>query len=60
MLFLEHIPFFSIPNSSYNMTKSNLIHIDHFNIDAEKEPITILHVPTPLLDMILTRLPLIA
>jgi len=30
VVFLEHIPFFSIPSTTYSLTKSDLIHIDPF------------------------------
>ena len=31
VLFLEHKPFFSIPDTIHNLTKSDLIHIDPFS-----------------------------
>ena len=31
VVFLKHIPFFSIPASTHNLTKSELIHIDPFS-----------------------------
>ena len=37
VVFLEHIPFFSIPASSHNMTKSDLLCIDPFNTDTEED-----------------------
>ena len=33
--FLEHIPFYSIPPTSHNVTKSDLLHIDPFDVDIE-------------------------
>ena len=35
VVFLEHIPFFSIPDSPHNMTKSDLIRIDPFSEDQD-------------------------
>ena len=41
VLILEHILFFSISFSSYNLTKSDLIHIDPFFDDQDSlSPIT--------------------
>ena len=33
IVFLEHIPFFSIPYATHDLTRSNLIHIDPFYED---------------------------
>jgi transposase InsO family protein len=33
-VFLEHIPFFSIPSVTHSLTKSDLIHIDPFSEDS--------------------------
>jgi hypothetical protein len=33
-VFLEHIPFFSIPSITHSLTRSNLIHINHFYEDS--------------------------
>lgn len=38
VVFLEHIPFFSIPASSHHMTHSDLIRIDPFHLDEEEDP----------------------
>ena len=35
VMFLEHIPFFSIPTSTHDMTKSDLIRIDPFSDDTD-------------------------
>ena len=42
VVFLEHIPFFSIPDSTHNLTKSDLIRIDPFSEDQD-----IVFTPTP-------------
>jgi len=42
VVFLEHIPFFSIPSSTHSLTKTDLIHIDHFSEDSGND--TSLHV----------------
>jgi hypothetical protein len=34
VVFLEHIPFFSIPSTTHSLTKPNLIHIDPFSKDS--------------------------
>jgi len=34
VVFLEHIPFFSIPSTTHSLTKSDLIHIDPFSEDS--------------------------
>jgi len=34
VVFLEHIPFFSIPSTTHNLTKSDIIHIDPFSEDS--------------------------
>jgi len=34
VVFLEHIPFFSIPSTTHSLTKSDLIHIDPFSKDS--------------------------
>jgi hypothetical protein len=34
VVFLEHIPFFSIPSATHSLTKSDLIHIDPFFEDS--------------------------
>jgi hypothetical protein len=34
VVFLEHIPFFSIPSTTHSLTKSDLIHIDPFFEDS--------------------------
>ena len=36
VVFLEHIPFFSVPASSHNMTQNDLIRIDPFDIDTDE------------------------
>jgi hypothetical protein len=33
VIFLEYIPFFSIPSTTHSLTKTNLIHIDPFSED---------------------------
>lgn len=38
VLFLEHIPFFSIPATTHNLTKSDLIHIDPFSVHTDSFP----------------------
>ena len=35
VVFLEHIPFFSIPFTTHDLTRSNLICIDHFSEDSD-------------------------
>ncbi|TXG68486.1 hypothetical protein EZV62_003421 [Acer yangbiense] len=41
VMFLEHVPFFSISTSTHDMTKSDLIRIDHFsdNTDNLSSPV---------------------
>ena len=34
VVFLEYIPFFSIPSTTHNLTKSDIIHIDPFYEDS--------------------------
>jgi hypothetical protein len=34
VVFLEHIPFFSISSTTHSLTKSDLIHIDPFSEDS--------------------------
>jgi len=34
VVFLEHIPFFSIPSTTHNLIKSDLIRIDPFSKDS--------------------------
>lgn len=48
--FLQHLHFFSIPDSSHNVTKSNIIHIDPFFGDTEVVPPIVSHSPTLILD----------
>jgi hypothetical protein len=35
MLFLEHIPFFSIPSTTHSLTRPNIIHINPFSEDSD-------------------------
>lgn len=35
VVFLEHIPFFSIPSTTHSLTKSDLIRIDPFSTDSD-------------------------
>jgi histone deacetylase 1/2 len=35
VVFLEHIPFFSIPSNTHSLTRSDLIYIDHFSKDYD-------------------------
>jgi hypothetical protein len=42
VVFLEHIPFFSIPSTTHSLTKSDLIRIDPFSDDSGND--TSLHV----------------
>jgi hypothetical protein len=42
VVFLEHIPFFSIPSTTHSLTKTDLIHIDPFSEDSGND--TSLHV----------------
>ena len=37
-MFLEHIPYFSIPDSHHELTKSYIIHIDPFFEDTDNFP----------------------
>jgi hypothetical protein len=37
VVFLEHIPFFSIPSTTHSLTKSDLIHIDPFSEDSDND-----------------------
>jgi len=37
VVFLEHIPFFSIPSTTHSLTKTNLIHIDPFSEDSDND-----------------------
>ncbi|XP_022859302.1 uncharacterized protein LOC111380069 [Olea europaea var. sylvestris] len=55
VVFLEHIPFFSIPSTTHSLTRSDLIRIDPFSNSPDslssQEPTTSnvhSHVPTPL------------
>ncbi|GJW44705.1 uncharacterized mitochondrial protein-like protein [Tanacetum coccineum] len=52
--FLEHIPYYSIPASSHNLTQSELIKIDHFD-DVAYEPLPILPlvITGPILEITL-------
>ena len=38
VVFIEHIPFFSIPDSHYELKKSDIIHIDPFSEDIDSMP----------------------
>ena len=40
VVFLEHIPFYSIPSSQHVFTKSDLTCIDPFSIDSDPTPVT--------------------
>jgi hypothetical protein len=42
VVFLEYIPFFSIPSTTHNLNKSDIIHIDPFSEDSGND--TSLHV----------------
>ena len=35
VVFLEHIPFFSILSATHDLTRSDLIHIDNFSMDSD-------------------------
>jgi hypothetical protein len=35
VVFIEHIPFFSIPSTTYNLTRPDLIRIDPFYEDSD-------------------------
>jgi len=35
VVFLEHIPFFSIPSTTYGLTRFDIIRIDHFSKDFD-------------------------
>jgi hypothetical protein len=37
VVFLKHIPFFSIPSTTHSLTKSDLIHIDPFSEDSDND-----------------------
>ncbi|GJZ95555.1 gag-pol polyprotein [Tanacetum coccineum] len=52
--FLEHIPYYSVPASSHNLTQSELIKIDHFD-DVAHEPLPILPpvITGPILEITL-------
>ena len=47
-MFFEHILFFSIPASSHNLTKSNLIHIDPFTLDTNTVSPSVSQAPAPI------------
>lgn len=57
VVFLEHISFFSIPASSHNGTKSDLIHIDHFTLDTDTVPQTVSQAPSPVSDNVSYKVP---
>jgi histone deacetylase 1/2 len=37
VVFLEHIPFFSIPSNTHSLTKTDLIHIDPISEDSSND-----------------------
>ena len=37
VVFLEHIPFFSIPSTTHSLTKPDLIRIDPFSEDSDND-----------------------
>ena len=57
VVFLEHISFFSIHASSYNATKSALIHIDHFTLDTNTVSPSISQAPAPVSNNVFCRVP---